>query len=132
MEQKSDRLYPSAPSQNNNIELEQRKKKLNDLNSLKSSIDERIHKSNKTYKKYGIITTILKSVDSIVIIATKSGSIPVFFTGNSLIVIPISTGKSCGLTIGNKVIYEIKMEKHIQYRKQNQKDQQTNKPFYNL
>ena len=38
MEQKSDRLYPSAPLEN--IDLEQRlQKKINDVNSFKNSIN---------------------------------------------------------------------------------------------
>ena len=86
MEQKCDRLYPSAPFENKKIDLEQRlEKKLNDVNSFNnhiSNIKEMItyfkyknNESKKKSKKYKTITTILKSFDTFVIIATTSSSI---------------------------------------------------------
>ena len=44
----------------------------------------------------------------------------------------ISIRKACGLTIGNKVKYEIVMQKYNKYKIQLQKDQQTIKYFDNL
>ena len=41
-----------------------------------------------------------------------------------LIVIPISSSLACGLTISNKVIYDIVMQKYNKYNKQHEKDQQ--------
>ena len=84
MEAKTDRLYPSAPLEN--IDLEQRlEKKINDVNSFNNhinSIKEMItyfkyknNKSKKKYKKYKTMTTILKSFDTFVIIAKTSSSI---------------------------------------------------------
>ena len=69
MEQKADRLYPSKPLEN--IDLEQRlEKKLNDVKSFNNSITnikemitlfkEKNIKSKKKYKKYKTKTTILK------------------------------------------------------------------------
>ena len=113
MDQKCDRLYPSAPLEN--TDLEQRlEKKLNDVNSFNNSINntkemityfkDKNNKSKKKYKKYKTITTILKSFDTFVIIATTSSSITLSLTGIRLIVIPISTASACVLSVGNKVI----------------------------
>ena len=52
-----------------------------------------------------MITTKLKSFDTFVIIATTSSSITLSFTGIGSIVMPISTGIGCGLTISNIVVY---------------------------
>ena len=125
------RLYPSAPLQQE--DLEQRlEKKLNDVNSLNNyinNIKEMItliqrQKNPKRNKKYKTLTTILKSSDTIVIIGTTSSSITLSLTGIGLIVIPTSTATACGLSIGNKVIFEIVMQKDNKYKKQYEKDQQ--------
>ena len=123
MEQKCDRLYPSVPFENKNIDLEQRlEKKLNDVNSFNNSINNikemisyfkhKNKKSKKKFKKYKTKTTILKSFDTFVIIATTSSSITLSLTGIGLIAIPISTASACGLSIGNKVLYEIIINKY--------------------
>ena len=49
-----------------------------------------------------------------------------------LIAIPISTATACGLTIGNKVIYEVIMNKYNKYKRQYKKEQQTIKSFEKL
>ena len=59
----------------------------------------------KKYKKYKTITTILKSFDKLVFIATTSSSITLSLTGIGLIAIPtLSSGIACGLTISNEEI----------------------------
>ena len=84
MDQKCDILYPSASLEF--IDFEQRlEKKVNDVNSFNNHINnikemityfnEKNHKSKKNYKKYKKITTLLKSFDTFVIIATTSSSI---------------------------------------------------------
>ena len=88
--------------------------------------------SKKKYKKYKTITTIIKQFDTFVIIATTSSFITLSLTGIGLIVIPISTILAGGLSIGNKVIYEIIINKYNKYKKQYEKDQHTIKPFYKL
>ena len=88
------------------------------------------HKSKKNYKK--TITTILKSFDTSVIIATISSFITLSLTGIGLIALPISTATTCGLSIGNKVLYEIIINKYNKYKKQYEKDQQTIKSFDKL
>ena len=134
MDQKTDRLYPSAPLEN--IDLEQRlEKKINDVNSFNNHINnikemityfkERNNQSKKIYKKYKTLTTILKSFDNIVFIATTLSSISLSLTGFGLIVIPISSSIACGLSITNKVLYEIVMQKYNKYKRLYEKDQQT-------
>ena len=138
MDQKTDRLYPSAPLEN--IDLEQRlEKNLNDVNSFNIHINnikemntyfkDKNNKSKKKYKKYKTITTILKSFDTFVIIATTSSSITLSLTGIGLIVIPISTATACGLSIGNKLLYEIIINKYNKYKKLYERYQQTIKSF---
>ena len=125
-------MYPSAPLEN--IDLEQRQKKLNDANSVNNQINnikemithfkDKINKSKKKYKKFQTITTMLKSFDAFVNFATTSTSITLSLTAIGLIAIPISTSTACGLSIGNKVIYEIIINKYNKYRKQYERDQQ--------
>ena len=74
------------------------------------------------------MTTILKSFDIIVLIATTSSSISLSLTGFGLIVIPISSSIAGCLSITDKVLYEIAMQKDNKYKKLYEKDQQTIKP----
>ena len=141
MEAKTDRLYPSAPFEN--IDLEKRlEKKINDVNSFTNHINnikemityfkDKNNKSKKKYKKFKTLTTILKSFDTFVIIATTSSSIALSLTGIGLIAIPISTATACGLSIGNKVLYEIIINKYNECKKLYERDQQTIKSFDKL
>ena len=77
------------------------------------------HKSKKRYKKDKMLTTILKSFDTIVIFGATSSSTTLSLTGIGLIAIPNSSGVACGLTIGNKIIYEIVMKNYDIYIKNN-------------
>ena len=74
----------------------------------------------------------MKPFDTIGIIATTSSSITVCVTGIRLIATPTSAATSCGLPIGNKVIYEINIQKYKEYKKQDENDQQTIKSFDKL
>ena len=58
------------------------------------------HKSKKRYKNYKTLNTILESVDTIVIIGATSASITLSVTGIGLIVLPISAGIACTLSLG--------------------------------
>ena len=116
LEQKTNRFYPSATLEF--IDLEQRfEKNLDDVNSFNNHIgnikevityfkDEN-NRSKKNSKKYKTLTTILKSFDTFVSIATTSSSFTLSLTGISLIVIPLSTATASGLSVGNKVVNEI-------------------------
>ena len=140
MDQKCDRLYPSAPLGNN--DLEQRlEKKINDVNSFNNhvnNIKEMItyfkdinNKSKKRYKNYKTLNTILESVDSIVIIGATSTSITLSVTGVGLIILPISAGIACALSLSNKVLHELIINKYNKY-KQYERDQQIIKSFDKL
>ena len=142
MEAKIDKLYPSAPLLEN-IDLEKRlEKKINDVNSFNnhiSNIKEMItyfkdknNKSKKKYKNYKILNTILESVDSIVIIGATSTSITLSITGVGLIILPISAGIACGLSLGNKILHKKIINKYNKYKKQYEKDQNTIKSFDKL
>ena len=88
-------------------------------------IEDKNNKRKKKYKKYKTITTTLKSFDTFVMIATTTSPNSLNLTGIGLIVIPKSTATACELSIGNKVIYEIIINKCNNYKKQYEKDQQT-------
>ena len=68
-------------------------------------------------------------METIVIFATTSTSITLSVTGIGLIALPISTATAYGLSIGNKLIYEIVLQKYDKYKKLSEKDQQTIKSF---
>ena len=73
-----------------------------------------------------MVTTILKSFDTILFITTTSSSIAVCVMGIGLVAIPISRGIACGLRINIKELHEIIMQRHNKDKKQYQK---TNKLF---
>ena len=142
MEVKIDKLYPSAPLLEKN-DLEKRlEKKINDVNSFNNHINnikemiiyfkDKNNKSKKRYKKYKTLNTILESVDSIVIIAATSTSISLSITGVGLIILPISAGISCTLSLGNKVLHKLILNKYNKYKKQYERDQLTVKSFDKL
>ena len=142
MEQKTDRLYPSAPLIEN-IDLEKRlEKKINDVYSfnnhvnnikeMKTYFKDKNHKSKKKYKNYKTLNTILESLDSIVIIGATSTSIFLSITGISLIVLPISAGIACGISLSNKILHKLIINKYNKYKKQYERDQQTIKSFDKL
>ena len=126
-----------------NIDLEQRlEKKLNDVNSFKNHIKnikemityfkDKNNKSKKSYKNYKTLNTVLESIDSIVIIAATSTSITLSLTGIGLIVLPISAGIACGISLGNKILHKLIINKYNKYKKQYERDQQTIKSFDKL
>ena len=78
------------------------------------------------------MNTVLESVDSIVIIGATSTSITLSITGIGLIVVPISTGIACGLSLGNKVLHKLIINKYNKYKKQNERGQDTFKSFDKL
>ena len=142
MEQKCDKLYPSAPFLEN-IDLEKRlERKINDVNSFNNHINnikemityfkDKNHKSKKKYKNYKTLNTGLESVDSIVIIAATSASITLSVTGFGLVILPISAGIACGLSLGNKILHKLIINKYNKYKKQYERDQQTIKSFAKL
>ena len=89
-------------------------------------------KSKKRYKNYKTLNTILESVDSIVIIGATSASITLPVTGFGLIILPISAGIACTLSLGNKVIHKLIINKYNKSKKQYERDQQTITSFDKL
>ena len=141
MDQNTERLYPSTPLEH--IDLEQRLgKKINDVNSFNNHIitikkmityfKDKNDKSKKRYKNYKTLNTVLESVDSIIIIGATSTSIFLSITGVGLNILPISAGIACILSLGNKVLQKLFLNKYIKYKKQYERDQQTFKSFDNL
>ena len=142
MDQKCDRLYPTAPLLEN-IDLEKRlEKKINDVNSFNNHINnikemityfkDTNHKSKKRYKNYKTLNTILESVDSVVIIGATSTSITLSVTVVGLIILPISAGIACALSLGNKILHKIIIHKYNKYKKLYERDQNTIKSFDKL
>ena len=141
MEQKCDRLYPSVSLEN--IDLEQKlEKKINDVisfnnhvNNIKEMISyfkDKNHKSKKIYKNYKTLNTILESIDSIVIIGPTSTSITLAVTGVGLIILPISAGIACTLSLGKKNLHKFIINKYNKYKKLYERDQNTIKSFDKL
>ena len=135
METKIERLYPSAPLLEN-IDLEKRlKKKINDVNSFNNHVNnikemityfkDKTVKSKKRYKNYKNLNTILESVDSIIIIGATSTSITLSMTGVGLIILPISAGIACTLSLGNKVLHKLIKNKYNKYKKKYMKEIKT-------
>ena len=142
MEAKTDKLYPSAPLLEN-IDLEKRlEKKINDVNSFNNHINnikemitffkDKNKKSKKKYKNYKTLNTVLESVDSILIIGATSTSITLSITGIGLVILPISAGIACGLSLGNKILHKLIINKYNKYKKQYERDQKPIKSFDKL
>ena len=97
------------------------RKKLNDVNSFNDSFNnlngliiyfkDRNNKSKKKYENYEILTTTLKSFETIVNLATTSNSIMFSFIGIGLIAITLSSSVECGLTVSYNVFYEVVTQK---------------------
>ena len=93
-----------------------------------------IDKNHKSEKKkiYETLTSIIQSVDTVVIIAATTSSETLYVTFVGLIVVPISAAVACALSLGNKVLHEVIINKSITHKKQNEKDKKTNKSFDEL
>ena len=134
MDQKCDRLYPRAPLEN--IDVEKRlEKKINDVNifnnhnnNIKAKITyfkDKNNKSKKRYKKYKTLNTVLESIDSIIITGATSTSITLSIAGIGSIVLPISAGIACTLSLGNKILHKLIINKYNKYKNLYERDQQT-------
>ena len=139
METKTETLYPSAPLLENidlGKRLEKKKSDVNSFNNHVNNIKEMItyfkdknHKSKEGYKNYKNLNTVLESADSIVIIGATSTSISLSVLGIGLIVLPISAGITCGISLGNKILHKIIINKYNKYKKLYERDQNTIKSF---
>ena len=136
MVQKCDRLYPSAPLEN--IDLEQRlEKKISDVNNFNNHINNNKEMityfkkilNQKRFKNHKTLNTISESIDSNVIIGVTSTSITLSITGIGLIVLPILARIACTLSLSNKVLHKIIIKKNKKYKKLYEREQQTFKSF---
>ena len=69
------------------------------------------HKPDKKYRIYKTLNKILKSIDSIVIIGATSTSIFSSLTGVGSNILPTSAGIACTLTLGDKVLHKMIINK---------------------
>ena len=76
-------------------------------------LKDKNHNSKKKYKNYKTLNTILKSVDSIVIIGATSTSVTLSTISFGFVIITISTGIACSLSLCNIILHEIVMKKYI-------------------
>ena len=139
MDQKCDRLYPSAPLEKKSDLKQRLEKKLNVVNSfnnhinnIKETINYFTDKNNKSKKKnriYKTLNTYLESDDAIVIIAATSTSITLSITGLSLIILPKLAGIASALSLGIKVLHNLNINEYNKYKKQYKKDQQNSLIF---
>ena len=90
------------------------------------------NKSKKRCKNHKTLNRILESVDSIVIIGATSTSITLSITGVGLIILPISAGIACSLSLSNKVLHKLIINKYSNYEKLYERYQQTIKSFDKL
>ena len=68
-------------------------------------------------------------MDTIVIIGATITSVTLSFTGVGLLGVPISAGVACALSIANKVLHKLIVNKFNEYIKHYQKDNETIKSF---
>ena len=119
------------------IDLQQRlEKTLNDVirfnkhvNNIKEMITYFKYKkrqSKKRSKKYKTVNTILESVETIVIIRATSASITLSITCVGLVILSLSAGIPCTFSLGNKLLQKLVINKNHKYRKQYEKDKQSN------
>ena len=97
-----------------------------------TNFKDKNNKPKKRYKNYKTLNKVFESVDSIIIIGATSTSITLSVTGVGLIILPISAGIACALSLGNKVLHKLITNKYNKYKKQYDRDQQTNKSFDKL
>ena len=90
---------------------------INNIKEMISYFKDKKHNSKKRYKIYKTLNTILESVDSIVIIRATSTSITSSVIGVGLIILPISAGIPCTLSLGNKLLHKLIRNKYKKYKK---------------
>ena len=95
-------------------------------------LKDKNNKSKNRYKNFKTLNTILESVDSIVVIGATSTSITLSVNGVGLTILPISAGIACTLSLANKLLHKLIINKFNKYKKQYDRDQQTIKTFDKL
>ena len=105
---------------------------INNIEELIQYFKDKNNKSKKRYKNYKTLNIILELVDSIIIIGATSTSITRSITGIGLIVLPMSAGIACTLSLGNKVLHKLIINKYNKYKELYERDQLTIKSFDKL
>ena len=93
------------------------------------TIDERKYKTDLKINQTLIFT--IKSF-FYTILGVTSTSITLSITGVGLIILPISAGIACALSLGNKILHKIIINKYNKYKKLYERDQNTIKSFDKL
>ena len=74
------------------------------MKEILSYFKEKNHESKENYKNFTTITTRLESVHTVAIICAIAISVTLSITGVELVVVRISAGDACALSLRNKVI----------------------------
>ena len=85
-------------------------------------------RNKKTFKT---VTSILESVDTVVVISSTTMSVTLSVTIFVFIVVPISAAKACASSLGIKALHKIILNNYNKYRNQYEEDQQTIKSLLN-
>ena len=83
-------------------------------------------------KIYETLNTILESVDTIVFFGATTTSVTLSVIGVGLSKVPISAEVACALSLANKVLHKMNINKFNKYKKQYQKDNEIIKSFDKL
>ena len=82
-------------------------------------------KPKRKYEKYKTLTSVLESIDRVVLLGASTKSVTLSVTDVGLIVVPISAEIACTLSTGKKVLQKVNLNEYNEYKKQKEKDQQT-------
>ena len=74
----------------------------------------------------------MESGDTVVNFVALSTTVALSVNGVGLIVVPISARIDCSLSLANKMLPKITLNKYNKYKRQYEKDQQTKTPFDNF
>ena len=80
-----------------------------------TNFKDKNHKAIKRYKNYKNLNTTLESVDTIVIIGATPISKTLSITGIGLIVLSISAGIACTLSLAYKILHKLIANKNDEY-----------------
>ena len=81
-----------------------------------SFFENKILQSKKKFENYETITSVIESVDTIVIIGATTISVTLSVTGVGLVVVPISAGVACAVSLSIDVIQKIFSMKIFKYK----------------
>ena len=84
-----------------------------------TSFKNKDHKMKKRYGKYRTLTSIKESVDTVVTYGETTTSVTLSVFGVGLIVVPISAGNKSALSLRNKLLHKIILNKYNLNKEQN-------------